>query len=279
MEKSAYKTYIKEINKFPLLTAKEEKELSVCILNGDVTARQTLINANLRLVVQIACKFGKNEETVMDAIQEGNIGLLHAASRFDYSYNTRFSTYAYYWIHEYICRYKRHSDKDIHIPHKVQETMRLILSAQVFLSQKLDKEPTVKEIAVFTGISEQEINENLSFNYKFSSIECLNETGSEFSVLDILSDNRANPEIEVLEMLERNYFVDIINTLPEKERLVINQRYDGFKKGKKITYKTISQKTGTSIEGTRQIEIRANSKLQLLFKNYYSEVLNERVPI
>lgn len=278
MENSAYKSYIKEINQFPLLTASQEKELSFKILNGDVKSKQKLINSNLRLVVQIACKFAKNEESVMDAIQEGNIGLMHAASKFDYRFNTKFSTYAHYWIQEYIRRF-RNNEKDIHIPSKIQETIRIIENAKSILTHNLEKIPSVEELSLFTGIGEKEVEEYLGFNYNVSSLDCFFDTEKDYSMYEMLTDNRANPEFEVLDLLEKKSFTEIINTLPERERFVIQQRYNGYKIGRKTTYRSISEKTGLSIEGARQVEMRANSKLKPLFQNYLSEVIVEKIPI
>ena len=271
MEKTTYKYYIEDINKYPLLTAEQEKALSERIQSGDTQAKQLLINSNLRFVVQIAGTFSHNEDTLMDAIQEGTIGLMHAATKYDYKFNTRFSTYSHYWIYEYIARYRRNSDKNIKIPFKVQETMRLIASARALLFEKLERNPTMCELSVYTGMSEEEIREFSQFNYTVKSYDayCERDEKSDFSMLEVLSDDRMNPETELLTHLEKESFITMINMLKEREKIVIQQRYKGFKLGKKTTYKSISALIGTSIEGTRQIEIRANNKMQAMFKNYY----------
>ena len=281
MNKTTYKSYIEDINKYPLLTAEQEKELSKKIQCGDMQAKQLLINSNLRFVVQIANTLSKNEDSLMDAIQEGNIGLMHAAAKYDYKFNTRFSTYAHFWITEYISRYRRNSDKSIKIPFKVQETMKMIASAKAILWEKLGKKPTVQEISIYTGMQESEIIELSQYNFTVKSFDAFADvdTAEDFSMLEVLSDGRTNPENEVLYCCEQESFSKIIDSLKDKEQIVLKLRYDEMKTGKKATYSSIGNVLGITVEGTRQIEKRAYTKLQPMFSYYYNQILNERIPV
>ena len=274
MNKTIFKCYVEDINRYPLLTAEQEKDLSKKILAGDMNAKQFLVNSNLRFVISVAKKLSSNDAYLMDFIQEGNVGLMYAASRYDYNFNTRFSTYAYFWISEYISRYKKKSDKSISIPIKVQDRMKLIASARALLWEKLERNPSDQELSVYTGMLESEICELSQFNYIIKSFDFFgdNDTDTDFSILDFLSDNRPNPEDEILVHVEQEEILKMINSLKERERIVLEQRYNGFKSGTKNTYKSISDLIGTSVEGTRQIENRANIKMQAMYNAYCKKV-------
>ncbi len=279
MTNTAYKTFIKDITKHPLLSAEQEKVLSKKIQEGDTNAMQVLINANLRYVVSIAHKYAKNEDTLMDCIQEGSMGLMVAASKYDYRFNTRFCTYANPWITQYIMRHKKLIEPTIHIPALKVEKLRVLRGAHNTLEQLLGKAPSNLELSIYTGIAEDDIYELKKYDFTMCSLDAPIDSQNEKAIMHTLKDDSANPELDVMEQAERKDFMDVINKLPKRERMVIVHRYKSYINGDKTSYKEIGLKLGVSIEATRQIELRAKRKLQNLFETYYSEVYNEKIPV
>ncbi len=277
MHNTTYKAYIKEITKHPLLSAEQERALSKRIMNGDKDAQQILINSNLRYVVTLAHKYAKCEESLMDCIQEGNLGLMVAASKFDYNFKTRFSTYANPWIVQYILRHKNLVEPTIHIPALKVEKLRIIRKATAFLEQKLGKPPTNEELAIFTGFDEKLIFDLKNIDYTVCSLEPKEHCAPDVSLLQFLSDETTNPEVDILEQFEREEFMSLIAKLPQKERLVMTDRYTSYIEKKNTSYKNMGLKLGVSIEATRQIEMRAKLKLQNIFKTHFNEVYNEKI--
>src|SRR5574344_1929499 len=147
MKNDNYLTYVNEIKSYKLLTAEEEADLSKKIAEGSEYARKQLVNSNLRLVISIAKKFCDSNIPIMDLIQEGNIGLITAASKFNYSYNTRFSTYAYSWIMQYMLRFIHTKTCAIHIPNRKKEILRCLNNARAALYQKNGYEASNEELA------------------------------------------------------------------------------------------------------------------------------------
>jgi RNA polymerase primary sigma factor len=156
-KEDSLKSYFDQIKKARLLTFEEELELSRRILGGDEEARQTLITANLRLVVRIAKKYITKDVALLDLIQEGNLGLIKAASKYDYRKHVRFSTYASWWIKQAIVRALSNKRRVIRLPHRKEEKLRRINKAYNSLSQELKRPPSSQEIADELGIREQEV--------------------------------------------------------------------------------------------------------------------------
>ena len=158
-----YKSYIKEIQKYALLGVKEEEELSRRIEAGDQAAFRRLVNCNLRLVVSVARKFSVSHKfSVMDLIQEGNLGLMSAARKYHYSFNTRFSTYAYTWIFQYMRRFVHNKTSIIDIPHRKEEMLRQISSLQAAFNQKNGRDANVDELASMLGLGRDEVADALA---------------------------------------------------------------------------------------------------------------------
>ena len=147
-----FETYIKQIGRYPLLNAEQEKKLSEQIEKGSAQAVNQLVNSNLRLVISIARKFlCTSKNSIMDLIQEGNLGLMAAASKYHYSFNTRFSTYAYSWILQYMLRYVYNKTSMIALPHRKEELLRKIVAAKNEYKQNLNRELSVPELAEICG--------------------------------------------------------------------------------------------------------------------------------
>ncbi len=273
----SYNMYIKDITKYPLLSAEKEKELSQKIRNGDNKARIELVNSNLRYVVSIAMQYTSNQDVLMDAIQEGNMGLMVAASKFDYSYNTRFITYAHAWITQYVLRHINLREPTIPLPALKYERLKVCRVATDELKTKLGRSPSIEELSIYTGIHEDQLKKIQNFDYKVCSIDAQISEENSNTQIDFLSDEKGNPIDAILEDANRKEYLNLINQLPAKERDVMTHRYNSYIDGQKVTFKTIGSKVGVSIEAARQIERRAKNRLRGLFESYNEAYQRQKV--
>ncbi len=264
MDRYVYESYIKRIRKFPLLSAEREKELAHNIKNGDLRSRQELINANLRLVVSIAFKYAVPTIPAMDIIQEGNLGLMAAAEKFDPAFNTRFSTYAYIWIVQYINRYIRLKDTAIPLPAMKEELVRAVTSASEELRRHFRREPTVRELAVFLNMKESDVQKALRYKYAFVSLDEKVNSSSETTFSDLLTDSTASPETTVLDGIARQECENLIRRLPARERFVLLNKYRANMNREKVTLHQLGRKLGVSTEAVRQIELRGRAKMRMV---------------
>ncbi len=264
MDRYIYESYIKRIHKFPLLSAEREKELAHNIKNGDLRSRQELINANLRLVVSIAFKYAVPTIPAMDIIQEGNLGLMAAAEKFDPAFNTRFSTYAYIWIVQYINRYIRLKDTAIPLPAMKEELVRAVTSASEELRRHFRREPTVRELAVFLNMKGSDVQKALRYKYAFVSLDEKVNSSSETTFSDLLTDSTASPETTVLDGIARQECENLIRRLPARERFVLLNKYRASVNREKVTLHQLGRKLGVSTEAVRQIELRGRAKMRMV---------------
>ena len=258
MDKDIDSGYVNQIQKYPLLTAEEEAELSHKIQAGDKLALNSLVNSNLRLVVSIAHKFSNSRLSMMDLIQEGNLGLMTAAEKYHYSFKTRFSTYAYPWIVQYMLRYVNTRVSMITLPHRKDDMIRKIQSAQNYLFQQNGHEASSAELAVYLGIPEEKVRDYMSFAYTVASLD--SEAGGEDSSLtmaDMLSDSTYSPEALLLREEEKRGVRDLMHELPINEQKVIWYRYNFDGEMHTKTLREISKMIGVSPEAVRQTELRA----------------------
>lgn len=259
MQEDSLKSYFDQIRKTELLTFEEELELSKKIQQGDEDAREKLVKANLRLVVKIAKAYISSTLSLLDLIQEGNLGLIKAASKYDYKKNVKFSTYASWWIKQAIVRSISNKKRSIRLPHRKEEILRKINKTINYLSQALMREPTLEEIAEEVGLSESEVTSIMNLSYSIVSLdgELTNDSGN---IQDVFEDYSYVPDQELLKKSLREETMKHLETLQNKEKQIILYRYSFFG-GKKYTLKTIGDKLGISPETVRQIEIRALRKL------------------
>ncbi|MBA7477117.1 MAG: sigma-70 family RNA polymerase sigma factor [Spirochaeta sp.] len=262
-------TYFKQIRKIELLTYNEELELSRLIRQGNTEARQRLIESNLRLVVRIAKAYLTPEFSLMDLIQEGNMGLITAASKYDYHKKVRFSTYASWWIKQSIARALSNKRRVIRLPHRKEEKLRKINKTYNQLCQKLMRTPTVAEITEELGFREEEVTKILNMS---NSIVSLNYSANdETGILqDLIEDDSFSPDRELINNSLKEDTRRFLETLMEKEKQILLYRFS-FYGGKKYTLKKIGAQLGISPETVRQIEIRALKKLRKTavdLKNY-----------
>ena len=257
--KDALRSYFEQIKKTALLNFDEEKSLSRKIMKGDGDARERLVKANLRLVVKIAKNFLTSEFSLLDLIQEGNLGLLKAASKFDYRKNVRFSTYASWWIKQAIVRSLSNKRRAIRLPHRKEEMLKKINRTVNALAQKLMREPSAAEVAGDMGMKEKELSDLMSLSSSVVSLdsECSEDSGT---LQEIYEDYSYDPDRQLIRNSLKEETEKVLGTLQEKEKKIILYRY-AFHGGRKYTLKKIGDEMGISPETVRQIEIRALKKL------------------
>ena len=258
-----YELYVSQIQRYPLLTSEDEKALAEKISAGEKHAVTTLVNSNLRLVVSVANKFRRTYKiSVMDLIQEGNLGLMAAAEKFSPSYNTRFSTYAYPWILQYMLRFIHNKTSMIAIPQRKEEVLRRLSSIQSEYTQVTGKEASSAELSKYLGISETEISDALTYLYSYTSLdaEC-NEDGSG-TIGDLIPDFTYEPEKRYFSEIARKNIQKLVNQLPEKERYVIAGRYNFEGKVHAPTLRELGLSLGVSAETIRQTEIKALKRIK-----------------
>lgn len=264
------KIYLQQIGKIPLLKGDKEIEIAKRIKeNNDEKAKQILVNSNLRLVVSIAKKYIGRGLSFLDLIQEGNLGLIKAAERFDYTKGYKFSTYATWWIQQAITRAIADKSRLIRLPVHMIETLNKIRKTSTDLSVELGRMPTKDEIAYRLGITVSKLGQLISQAQETVSIETPTNQKEESSILGdfIVDEESISPDVKVT---QENMFGDIrkiLNQLSPKERDVLIMRYGLNEDGQKKTLEEIGNRYGVSRERIRQIENRAISKLKKLCKN------------
>ncbi|MCX7024400.1 MAG: RNA polymerase sigma factor RpoD/SigA [Spirochaetes bacterium] len=254
------KAYYAKIKLIPLLTAEEEGDLSRRIRAGEEAARQRLIESNLRLVVKIARTFATSDVPLIDLIQEGNMGLIRAAEKFDDRRNVRFSTYASWWIKQAITRSLVNSRRSIRLPHRKEELLKKIQKSYNGLMQTLGREPTISEISKDVGRPDCLVTRVLELSSAPVSLDCeSSEDSGRF--MDVFEDYTYSPDSGLMKECIRQKALEMLELLMEKERQILMYRFEFFN-GRKYTLKTIGDRMGISPETVRQIEKRAIRKLR-----------------
>ncbi len=256
----ALKMYFKQIKKARLLTFEEELTLSRRIQQGDELARQKLIESNLRLVIKIAKAYATPDMNFLDIVQEGNLGLIKAASKYDHRKNVRFSTYAAWWIRQSILRSLSNKRRAIRLPYRKEETLKRIKRTYYTLNQVLNRKPTTAEVAAELNMPEESVSAILNYGGGIASLdgEMAPEAGS---LMEVYEDNTYAPDRELMEKSLREDTLKFLEHLMEKERKILMYRFS-FYGGKKYTLKNIGEELGISPETVRQIEMRALKKLR-----------------
>jgi RNA polymerase primary sigma factor len=260
-EDDLLQAYFRQIKNIPLLTFEEELDLSKRIQRGEEEARQKLIKANLRLVIKIARAYTIPDVSLMDIIQEGNMGLIHAAEKYDHVKNVRFSTYASWWIRQYISRYFSNKRRAIRLPHRKEEILRKVQRSYHTLSQTLMHQPRITDISAEIGVSVEDIEFILSLTNGFISLETESGDEESYSAADLHEDYTYSPERAFLKQSSRDDTLRFLNNLKDQERRILIYRYqlDGCECH---TLKKIGDKMGISPETVRQIEIKALKKIR-----------------
>jgi RNA polymerase primary sigma factor len=254
------KAYFEQIKQARLLTFQEELELSRKIQAGDEAARSKLIESNLRLVVRIAKNYLTPEVSILDLIQEGNLGLMKAVSKYDFRKQVRFSTYASWWIKQAIVRSLSNKRRVIRLPHRQEEKLRKINKVYNTLSQVLMREPTLQEIAEEIGLQQEEVSSIINSSGSVASLDSTLSADSG-SLYDVVVDTSFEPGSDLVKKSVRQDTLKFLNALQEKERQILMYRFS-FMSGKRFTLKKIGDELGISPETVRQIEMRALKKLR-----------------
>jgi len=252
--------YLKEIGRYPLLTPEEEIELAKRVVKGDEGARQKIIQSNLRLVVSIAKKYiGRSPNlTLLDLIQEGNLGLFRAVEKFDYRKGYKFSTYATWWIRQAINRALADQARTIRIPVHMVETINKYQQVVRRLVQDLGREPLPEEIAAEMGIPVEKIRHIQKISQDTVSLEAPIGEDDEDSVLaDFVPDeDSVTPELFAARRILRDHLGEIIQELTPREQKILEMRF-GLKDGVTHTLEEVGKVFGVTRERIRQIEAKA----------------------
>jgi RNA polymerase primary sigma factor len=258
---SPLETYLREINETALLTADEEKSLARKIGVGDTEARDLMVRANLRLVVNIARGYTGKGLALQDLIEEGNLGLLRAVEGFDPNMNTRFSTYASYWIKQSIKRALVNTAKTIRIPAYMVELLAKWRRATNQLTDELGRPPTNEETARFMGLPKKKLNIIKKAIRVYNSAPQTDQTEAGWSIDEMLQDGRTKtPDTEMVENDDLRQVMTLLDKMDPREATVLRMRF-GLNDEEPKTLKEIGESLGLTRERVRQIESEALQKL------------------
>ena len=254
--------YLKGIGKVDLLTAKEEVKLAKRMEQGDETAKQHLIEANLRLVVSIAKKYIGRGMHYLDLIQEGNMGLMKAVDKFDYKKGYKFSTYATWWIRQAVTRSIADQGRTIRVPVHMIEKINKLVRVSRRLFQEIGREPTSDEIAEEMGITEEKVREIKKISKESISLETPIGEEEDSNLGDFIQDEEAlQPATSVNHILLQEQLDDVLSTLTEREKRILELRF-GIGDGRNRTLEEVGKEFGVTRERIRQIEAKALRKLR-----------------
>jgi RNA polymerase primary sigma factor len=254
--------YLSEIGRVQLLTSDEEIALAERIQQGDEEAKRRLAEANLRLVVSIARRYVGRGMLFLDLIQEGNMGLMKAVEKFDYSKGFKFSTYATWWIRQAITRAIADQARTIRIPVHMVETINKLVRVSRQLLQEMGREPSPEEIAESMGITVDKVFEIMKISQDPVSLETPIGEENDSSLGDFIEDHEAKAPADAAAFeLLREQLEDVLGTLTEREESVLRLRF-GLDDGRTRTLEEVGKAFGVTRERIRQIEAKALRKLR-----------------
>lgn len=269
--------YLREIGKIPLLNAEEELALAQRVVAGEKRAKDKMAEANMRLVVSIAKRYSGRGLDFLDLIQEGNTGLLRAVEKFDPDKGFKFSTYATWWIRQAITRAIADQARTIRIPVHMVETINKLLRTQRRMTQELNREPTIEELAKELEMEPEKVEYVMKIKQDITSLDAgVGRDGDdEDSVLrDFIEDeDSATPEESAASQLLKEQVQSILESLSDREQKIIKMRF-GLENGKSHTLEEVGQEFAVTRERIRQIEAKALAKLR---KHKDSKKLHEYI--
>lgn len=258
---NSIKIYMREMGQFSMLSAEKEVELANRIAEGDQSAKNELVEANLRLVVSLARHYQGCGLSYQDLIQEGNIGLIKAAEKFDVSKGFRFSTYASWWIKQALSRAIADQSRTIRIPVHMTENINKFKKTERELLSKLNREPKIKEIADAMGISEKQAKEIQSYIVEPTSLDI--QVGDDDTTIgSFIEDTHfVNPESAYIKESNGDVVNAVLDTLSDREANILRLRF-GIGGKKAMTLEEVGKEYGLTRERIRQIEAKALRKLR-----------------
>ncbi len=253
--------YLREIGRVSLLTYEEEVMLAKRVEKSDKRAREKLINANLRLVVSIAKKYVNRGLTLLDLIEEGNIGLMRAVAKYDWRRGYKFSTYATWWIRQAITRAIADQARTIRIPVHMVETINKFNRISRKLMQELGREPTPEEVAMEMEVTPEKVREIIKVSQEPASLEAPVGEEEDSRLGDFIQDSSASPTDQATQALLKDHIREMLETLSPREAKVLEYRF-GLEDGKQRTLEEVGKEFGVTRERIRQIEAKAIRKLR-----------------
>ncbi|MBI2018204.1 RNA polymerase sigma factor RpoD [Candidatus Daviesbacteria bacterium] len=253
--------YLRDIGKIPLLTAQDEIDLAKRAEKNEKKARDKLISANLRLVVSIAKKYVGRGMSLLDLIEEGNIGLMRAVDKYDWRRGYKFSTYATWWIRQAITRAIADQARTIRIPVHMVETINRFNRTQRRLMQELGREPTPEEVAKVLEIDESKAREIIKVSQEPTSLETPVGDEEDSHLGDFIADQGLQPDEQATRELLKVHLDEVLDSLSPREKRVLQLRF-GLEDGKQRTLEEVGKEFGVTRERIRQIEAKAIRKLK-----------------
>lgn len=253
--------YLKEIGRIALLTAEEEVFLAKKAEKGDLKAKERLTSSNLRLVVSIAKKYVGRGLTLLDLIEEGNIGLMRAVEKFDWRKGYKFSTYATWWIRQAITRAIADQARTIRIPVHMVETINRFIRTSRKLMQELGREPSPEEVAKEMEIDPEKVREIIKVSQEPTSLEAPVGEEKDSTLGDFIPDEEIRPEDQASAELLKSHLAEVLDTLNDREKKVLRLRF-GLDDGRQRTLEEVGREFGVTRERIRQIEAKALRKLR-----------------
>jgi RNA polymerase nonessential primary-like sigma factor len=262
----ATQLYLNEIGYSPLLTADEEKQFARMARSGDTEGRRRMIESNLRLVVKISRRYINRGLSLLDLIEEGNLGLIRAVEKFDPDRGFRFSTYATWWIRQTIERAIMNQTRTIRLPIHVVKELNVYLRAARELTQKLDHEPTAEEIAELLDKPAADVKRLLGLNERISSVDTPVSPDSDKVVVDTIADAQVSDPSQLLQESDiKDSIASWLEELSEKQREVVSRRF-GLRGYESSTLEEVGREIGLTRERVRQIQVEALKRLRSIME-------------
>ena len=256
--------YLQEIRRYPRLTPEQERDIAKRCADGDEEAIRTMVNSNLRLGVSIAKEYEGRGIPLLDLVQEGSIGLLTAAKKFDYTLNFRFSTYATDWIRQGISRYIENQSGMIRVPRHTAERIRKLQKAHALLQQN-GEEPTAANVAKYSGIPEEKVAQYLALIPEVCSLDA--PVGEDETLRQMVENIQApQPQEELVRRELKQTMGTLLESLPEREQQVLRLRF-GLEDGTRYSFEKVGMMLGVSKERARQLQQQAMDRMLKLGEN------------
>ena len=273
---NAMKMYLKEIEEYPMLSAKEEVELAKAIIDSSEEAKEKFINANYRLVVSIAKRYRKESVDMLDLIQAGNIGLIKAVEKYDYKKGFKFSTYATWWIKQSITRYIDDCENTIRIPVHLHQRINFVKRKKQELANVLQREPSMEELAEVCELEDDKVLDILKRDKNIVSLDTPIKEDEDSSLVEFIPSDAHFGDVVIHEVEQNNLrekIDEVLTDLSDQEQQVLRMRF-GLDDDTPKTLEEIGKVFGVTRERIRQIEAKAIRKLRhpsrlKLLKNFY----------